>query len=82
MSPRLLNKPRLTMLAVIGCSLLSACGGVRVVTVPVTEPRQLAEPVKAYVYVLTKDGTRVRSSNRTQLYEGEWVLSDPGEERK
>jgi hypothetical protein len=49
-----------------------------VVTVPVTEPRQLAEPVQAYVYVQTADGQRVKSSNRTQLFEGEWVLSDPG----
>ena len=31
-----------------------------------------------YVYVQTKDGQRVRSSNRAQLFEGEWVLSDPG----
>lgn len=48
------------------------------VTVPTTQPRQLAEPVKAYVYVQTKEGKRVKSANRTQLYEGEWVLSDPG----
>jgi hypothetical protein len=78
MNRSLLKTPPLTMLAAIGCSLLFGCNAVRVVTVPVTEPRQLAEPVKAYVYVLTKDGQRIRSSNRTQLYEGEWVLSDPG----
>jgi hypothetical protein len=58
--------------------VLAGCGGARVVTVPTTEPRQLAEPVQAYVYVLTKDGQRIRSANRTQLFEGEWVLSDPG----
>ena len=57
---------------------LAGCGGVRVVTVPTTEPRQLAERVAAYVYVQTKDGQRVKSANRTQLFEGEWVLSDPG----
>jgi hypothetical protein len=57
--------------------LLSGCGGVRVVTIPTTQPRQLAENVNAYVYVETTDGKRVRSSNRTVLYEGEWVLSDP-----
>ncbi len=62
----------------IACSLLSACGGARVVTIPVTEPRQLAEPVQAYIYIETKDGARIRSTNRAQLYEGEWVLSDPG----
>jgi hypothetical protein len=50
----------------------------RVVTVPVTEPRQLAEPIQAYVLVETADGKRIKSSNRTQLFEGEWVLSDPG----
>jgi hypothetical protein len=73
-----LKKRSRTMLGGTACLLLSACGGVRVVTIPVTEPRQLAEPVKAYVYVETKDGTRIKSSNRAQLYEGEWVLSDPG----
>ena len=56
----------------------AGCGGDRVVTVPTTEPRQLAEPIKAFVYVQTAPGQRVRSANRTQLYEGEWVLSDPG----
>ncbi len=57
---------------------VGGCGATRVVTVPTTEPRQLAEPVQAFVYVRTADGHRVRSGNRTQLYEGEWVLSDPG----
>jgi hypothetical protein len=59
--------------------LLSACGGARVVTIPVTQPRQLAENVSAYVYVQTAGGQRVKSSNRTMLYEGEWVLSDAGQ---
>ena len=67
-----------TMPAAIACLLLSGCGGVRVVTIPVTQPRQLAENVSAYVYVQTASGQRVRSSNRTMLFEGEWVLSDPG----
>jgi len=48
------------------------------VTIPVTQPRQLAENVQAYVYVQTANGQRIKSSNRTTLYEGEWVLSDPG----
>jgi hypothetical protein len=65
-------------LAVLACWLPCGCGGMRVVTVPVTEPRQLAEPIQAYVYVETADGKRIKSSNRTQLFEGEWVLSDPG----
>jgi len=66
----------------IGCSLLSACGNPRVVTVPNTQPRQLAENVQAYVYVETQDGQREKSANRTQLFEGEWVLSDPGSPSK
>jgi hypothetical protein len=30
------------------------------------------------VYVQTQDGKRVKSANRVQFFEGEWVLSDPG----
>ena len=78
MSLRLLKMPPWITIGVTACSLASGCGGVRVVTVPTTQPRQLAEPVKAYVYVETTDGKRVKSSNRAQLYEGEWVLSDDG----
>ena len=79
MNRRRWNRARWMTLCVLGCLLPSGCGGTRVVTVPTTEPVQLAEPVKAYVYVQTKDGTRVRGSTRSQLYEGEWVLSDPGD---
>jgi uncharacterized protein YceK len=71
--------PRLTPLAAIACSLLSGCGGVRVVAIPTTQPRQLAETVYAYVYIETANGQRIKSTNRTPLYEGEWVLSDPGQ---
>ncbi len=79
MNRPLLKRPKPTMPAAIACLLLSGCGGVRVVTIPTTQPRQLAETVSAYVYVQTADGQRVKSSNRTPLYEGEWVLSDPGQ---
>ena len=77
-----MNQPRCKtpsrmMLCASACLLLFGCGGVRVVTIPTTQPVQLAEPIKAYVYVQTKDGQRIKSSTRTQLYEGEWVLSDP-----
>jgi len=80
MPPRPSKTPRPTTLAAIACSLLftTGCGNPRVVTIPSTQPRQLAEPVQAYVYVQTQDGKRVRSANRAQLFEGEWVLSDPG----
>jgi len=79
MSPPLLKKPSRTMLAAIACSLPFGCGGVRVVTIPTTQPRQLAETVQAYVYIQTADGSRVKSANRTPLFEGEWVLTDPGQ---
>ena len=49
------------------------------ITIPTTEPLQLAEPIKAYVYVQTKDNQRQRSQNRVQLFEGEWVLEDPND---
>jgi hypothetical protein len=81
MNPRLSKKPSRTLLAAIACSMpfvCAGCGGARVVTVPTTEPRQLAEDVHAYVYVQTQDGKRIKSANRVQLFEGEWVLSDPG----
>ena len=71
--------PRPILLCVIASSLLSGCGGVKVVTIPTTEPLQLAEPIKAYVYVQTKDNQRQRSQNRVQLFEGEWVLEDPND---
>jgi len=79
MSRRLLKMPSPTLLCVIACWLLSGCGGVRVVTIPTSEPLQLAESIKAYVYVQTADGKRVRSSDRVQLFEGEWVLDDPAD---
>ncbi len=78
MNPPLLKSLRRMMPGAIGCLLLSACGGVRVVTIPSTQPRQLAETVQAYVYIQTADGQRVKSTNRTPLFEGEWVLTDPG----
>ena len=77
MNPSPLKRPPPTMPAAIACLLLSGCGGIQVVTIPVTQPRQLAENVQAYVYIQTASGQRVRSSNRTTLFEGEWVLSDP-----
>ena len=84
MSPRPSKTPRRILLAAIGCSMpfTIGCAATRVVTIPTTEPRQLAEPVQAYVYVQTKDGKRIRSANRAQLFEGEWVLSDPADHSK
>jgi hypothetical protein len=77
MNPQRLKMRIPILIAASVCWTLSGCGGVKVVAIPTTEPLQLAEPVKAYVYVETKDGQRVKSSTRAQLFEGEWVLSDP-----
>ena len=79
MNPRLSKTPPPTPLFAIACLLLSGCGGAQVITIPTTEPLQLAEPIKAYVYVQTNDGKRIKSNNRVQLYEGEWVLEDPND---
>jgi len=51
----------------------------RVILVPSGEPVQLAEDVKAHVYVIV-DGERVRSDNRVTLPTGWWCLMDPKEE--
>ena len=67
--------------ALVGLALAGGCSAIRVVIVPETEPVQLGEDVKAYVYVETTDG-RVRSANRVRLHEGQWVLTDPLEKRK
>jgi len=66
------------MLTVAGV-LLSGCAGTRTVLIPPGEPVQLAEPVKAYVYVEV-EGRRVRSEDRVTLPEGWWCLPDPGPE--
>ncbi len=66
------------VLAAIVCA--SGCGLIRTRTVliPPGEPVQLAEPVKAYVYVDVA-GKREKSANRVTLPEGWWCLPDPGE---
>jgi len=63
-------------LIVVG-ALLSGCAreNPRVVLVPHTEPVQLAEDVRAYVYVETADGKKVKSDRRVTLAEGLWVGS-------
>ncbi len=48
--------------------------------IPPGEPVQLAEPVKAHVYV-TVESKRRRSDNRVTLPEGWWCLPEPDEEQ-
>ena len=62
---------------VVASVLLSGCGGTRTVLIPLGEPVQLAEPVKAYVYT-DVNGKRERSDNRITLPEGWWCLPDDG----
>ena len=45
--------------------------------IPPGEPVQLAEPVKAHVYIEV-EGKRIRSKNRVTLPEGWWCLPDTG----
>jgi len=54
-----------------GCGLIKT----RTVLIPPGEPVQLAEPVKAYVYIDVA-GKRERSGNRVELPEGWWCLPD------
>jgi hypothetical protein len=55
------------------------CGGRRVVIVPQGEPVQLAESVKARVYVTVDGGCRKMSKNKVEIPEGWYCLPDPGE---
>jgi hypothetical protein len=45
--------------------------------VPSGDPVRLAEPVKATVWVKTKDGGWVKSDNKVTLAEGWYALSMP-----
>ena len=70
----------LTAMLLAASASLSGCGLIRTRTVliPPGEPVQLAEPVKAYVYIDVA-GKREKSANRVTLPEGWWCLPDPGE---
>ena len=68
---------KLIAIVIAVIALLSGCGGTRTVLIPPGEPVQLAEPVKAYVYVDVK-GKREKSGNRITLPEGWWCLPDEG----
>ncbi len=60
------------------CVMLFASGcGTRVVMVPSGDPVRLAEPVRTQVWVKTKDGDWVKSSNKVTIAEGWYALSVP-----
>lgn len=62
--------PSVILLVLLVCA--SGCVGRKVVLVPPGEPVQLAEPVRAYIYVNGE-----RSAGRVTLPQGWWVLPDP-----
>jgi len=64
-----------TLAAVVFCG---GCGRTRTVLVPHGQPVQLAEAVRAYIYVDVA-GVRTRSARRVMLPAGWWCLADPGE---
>ena len=70
---------KLIAVVAVVIALLSGCGGTRTVLIPPGEKVQLAEPVKARIYVEV-GGQRVRSEKPVVLLEGWWSLSDPGPE--
>jgi hypothetical protein len=71
---------KLTALMLIAASVLSSgCAKQRVLLIPPGEPVQLAEPVKARIFV-TADGERTESDNRVEIPAGWWALPDPGDE--
>jgi hypothetical protein len=62
--------------AICGIALIAMSSGCasRVILVPEGEPLLLAEPVKARVFVKTKDGNLVRSQNRVTIPAGWYAL--------
>lgn len=64
----------MTTLVVLATTL--GCARPRVVLVPPGGMVQLAENVKAKVYVDLHNGERVPSKNRVTLHEGYWVGPD------
>lgn len=72
--PRMLTQ----LLAVSVIASATGCA-TTVILVPPGTPVQLAEPVKAHVFVVQKDGTKVMSSNRVEIPAG-WWTADVSEE--
>ena len=60
---------KLTAIALGVIALLSGCVSTKTILIPPGEPVQLAEPVKAHVYIEV-EGRRIRSENRVMLPEG------------
>ena len=58
---------------------LAGCIGTKrqVILIELGEPVQLAEPVKARVFV-KRDGNLIRSDGKVTIPAGWWAISDPG----
>lgn len=67
--------PTLMLGACVSGSMIG-CGST-VILVPPGTPVQLAEPVKAHVFIVQKDGTRVKSVNRVEIPAGWWAADVP-----
>ena len=64
------NASAFGLIFVLGCSS-------SVILVPEGTPVQLAESVDARVFVVQKDGTKVKSNGRVRLPAGAWVATLP-----
>jgi len=69
-------KVLIRLLAVSATCFIAGCG-TTVMIVPQGTPVQLAEPVKAHVFVVQKDGTKVKSVNRVEIPAGWWAADVP-----
>ncbi len=70
--------PRMLIRLLAGFVIASTAGcGTTVIVVPQGTPVQLAEPVKAHVFVVQQDGTRVKSVNRIEIPAGWWAAHVP-----
>jgi hypothetical protein len=73
---RRLKLPALILLGLAACA--SGCGRIRIIIVPAGEPVQLAEDVKARVFVEV-DGKLIQTKEPVTIPAGWWCLPDPGE---
>ena len=69
-------KVLIRLLAVSATCFIAGCG-TTVLIVPQGTPVQLAEPVKAHVFIVQKDGTKVKSVNRVEIPAGWWAADVP-----
>jgi len=60
----------------LSISLLTGCAST-VILVPPRTPVQIAEPVETRVFVVQKDGTKIKSQNKVRLEAGWWVAEVP-----